>query len=158
MFRLMEWINQSPVANAMNGTEWAFPVVETIHFLGFALLIGTIAIVDLRLLGLGMRRQSAAQLAADLAPWTRAGLAVMLITGPLMFSADAVRYYVNESFRIKMVCLLTAIGFHFTIHRRIARSLDSTTGDATVAGRLVAVVSLVLWTGVLSAGRMIAFV
>src|SRR5690242_5218651 len=92
-----EWLVTSPWANAMNGPEWAFPVVESIHFIGFALSIGTIAIVDLRLLGLGMRRQSAAQLAADLAPWTRAGLAVMLITGPLMFSADAVRYYVNES-------------------------------------------------------------
>ena len=55
-----EWLTTSPWANAMNGPEWAFPVVESLHFIGFALLIGTIAIVDLRLLGIGMRRQTAA--------------------------------------------------------------------------------------------------
>src|ERR1700680_3945347 len=104
----MEWLGGSAAASAMNGPEWAFPVVESLHFAGFALLIGTIAIVDLRLLGFGMRRQSASELGGDFAPWTLAGLAVMLITGPLMFSADAVVYYVNPSFRLKMACLLTA--------------------------------------------------
>src|SRR5215831_15340813 len=92
-----EWLSTSPWANAMNGPEWAFPLVESLHFLGFALSIGTIAIVDLRLLGIGMRRQSAASLARDLDRWTRWGFAVMLITGPLMFSADAVNYHHNPS-------------------------------------------------------------
>src|SRR5437667_6732545 len=95
--QFLEWLNNSPIANAMNGPEWAFPVVQSIHFIGFALLIGTIAIVDLRMLGGGMRRQTAAQLATGLAPWTWAGLALMLTTGPAMFSADALRYYVNPS-------------------------------------------------------------
>lgn len=149
----MEWLGESPAANAMNGPEWAFPVVESLHFIGFAFLIGTIAIVDLRLLGLAMRRQTAGQLQADLAPWTLTGLAMMLITGPLMFSADAVRYYVNPSFRIKMACLATAIVFNFTLHRMAARS-----EKPGVAGVLAACVSLLLWTSVLGAGRMIAFV
>jgi hypothetical protein len=62
--QFMEWLGTSPVANAMNGPEWAFPVVESLHFIGFAFLIGTIAIVDLRLLGLAIRRQPAKQLEA----------------------------------------------------------------------------------------------
>lgn len=153
ILRFMEWLGESPAANAMNGPEWAFPVVESLHFIGFAFLIGTIAIVDLRLLGLGMRRQPAGQLEAELRPWTWAGLAIMLITGPLMFSADAVRYYVNPSFRIKITCLALAIVYNFTLHRMAARS-----EKPGLAGILAACVSLALWTSVLGAGRMIAFV
>ena len=98
----------------MNGPEWAFPIVESLHFMGLALSIGTIAIVDLRLLGLGMRRQTASQLAADLDRWTWSGFAVMLITGPLMFSADAVAYHNNPAFQFKMTCLLVGspLPFH----------------------------------------------
>jgi len=149
----LEWLAQSPIANAMNGPEWAFPVVQSCHFLGFALLIGTTAIVDLRLLGFGMRRQSAGELANDFAPWTRAGLAVMLTTGFLMFSADAVRYHFNPSFQFKMTCLLVAIVFHFTVHRKVTTSQVS-----PLAGKLAAILSLALWTAVVAGGRMIAFV
>jgi hypothetical protein len=148
-----EWLTTSPWANAMNGPEWAFPVVESLHFIGFAFSIGTIAIVDLRLLGLAMRHQSAAELAADLDRWTWAGFALMLITGPLMFSADAVRYHDNPSFQFKMVCLLIALLFHFTIHRRVTRS-----DVAPVAAKLAGALSLALWTAVVAGGRMIAFV
>ena len=137
----------------MNGPEWAFPIVESLHFMGLALSIGTIAIVDLRLLGLGMRRQTASQLARDLDPWTRAGFAVMLITGPLMFSADAVVYHNNPAFQFKMTCLLLALLFHFTIHRKVTRSDVSPT-----AARLAGGLSLALWTAVVGGGRMIAFV
>jgi hypothetical protein len=149
----MEWLVASPIAAAMNGPEWAFPVVQSFHFLGFALLIGTIAIVDLRLLGFGMRRQTAAELASDFAPWTRAGLAVMLTSGFLMFSADAVHYHFNPSFQIKMTCLLAAIVFHFTVHRKV-----TTSKVPPIVGKLVACVSLALWISVIAGGRMIAFV
>ncbi len=148
-----EWLTTSPWANVMNGPEWAFPVVESLHFMGFALSIGTIAIVDLRLLGWGMRRQTAAELAADLRKWTVAGLMVMLITGPLMFSADAVAYHVNPSFQFKMTCLIAALLFHFTLHRRATRA-----GTSPLAARLAGGLSLLLWTGVVAGGRMIAFV
>ena len=148
-----EWLSTSPWANAMNGPEWAFPVVESLHFIGFALAIGTIAIVDLRLLGLGMRRHTASELAADLDRWTRVGFAVMLVTGPLMFSADAVNYHHNPSFQFKMTCLLIALLFHFTLHRR-ATGPQVSPWIAKLAGG----VSLALWTAVIAGGRMIAFV
>jgi hypothetical protein len=128
-------------------------VVQSIHFMGFALSVGTIAMVDLRLLGLGMRRQSAAQLAADVAPWTKAGIAIMLVSGFLMFSADAVVYHVNASFRFKMTCLAAALLFHFTVHRWA-------TGEGAPRAAAVAAgcCSLLLWTAVVAGGRMIAFV
>jgi uncharacterized protein DUF6644 len=150
---VFEWLSTSPWANAMNGPEWAFPVVQSVHFMGFALSIGTIAIVDLRLVGIGMRRQTAAQLAADLAPWTLSGIVVMLITGFLLFSADAVVYHVNPSFQFKMICLAAALLFHFTVHRRA-------TGPQVppMAAKLAGCLSLALWIAVVAGGRMIAFV
>jgi len=115
--------------------------------------IGTIAMVDFRLLGIGMRRQSPADLAADLALWTQAGIAVMLTTGPLMFSTDAVAYHDNPSFQFKMVCLTLALLLHFTLHRRAVRA------DAhPIAAKLAAAMSLLLWTAVVAGGRMIAFI
>jgi len=116
------WLTVSPWAKVMNGPEWMFPVVQSFHFIGFAFSIGTIAIVDLRLLGLGMTRQTAAELHSDLNRWSWIGIAMMLITGPLMFSADAVRYHVNASFEFKMYCLTAALLFHFTVHRWAVRN------------------------------------
>jgi hypothetical protein len=137
----------------LNSSEWVFPVVQSLHFIGFALSIGTIAIVDFRLLGLAMRNQPAAELARDLEPWTRLGLAVMLITGPLMFSTDAVSYHYNPSFQFKMWCLALALLLHFTVHQRAVRP-----GAPPAAAKLVAFASLLLWTGVVAGGRMIAFI
>ena len=147
------WLVNSPWSQVINSREWVFPAIQSLHFIGFALSIGTIAIVDLRLLGFGMRRESAAEMAADLAPWTHVGIAVMLITGPLMFSTDAVAYHYNPSFQLKMTCLMLALVLHFTLHRRAVRP------DAPpIVAKLAGAVSLLLWSGVVAAGRMIAFV
>ncbi len=147
------WLVNSPWSHVMNKYEWVFPAVQSLHFIGFAMSIGTIAIVDLRLLGLGMRRQAPAELAADLAPWTLAGIVVMLTTGPLMFSTDAVAYHYNPSFQFKMVCLMLALLFYFTVHRRAVRP-----DVPPIAAKLAAATSLLLWTAVVAGGRMIAFI
>src|SRR5260370_5825463 len=130
-------------SNPLNGSALIFPALECIHIVGFALSIGTIAILDFRLLGLGLKRQSVAELAKDLAPWTLAGLAIMLLSGPAMFSSDSDMYYLNISFQIKMVLLLLAIVFNYTIHRRVALK------GALPQQKLVACVSLALWMGVM---------
>jgi hypothetical protein len=153
MNEFFRWLVNSPWSHAMNAYEWVFPAVQSLHFIGFALSIGTIAIVDLRLLGFGMRRQNPSELAASLEPWTRAGIAVMLITGPLMFSTDAVTYHYNPSFQFKMLCLTAALIFHFTIHRWAVRP-----GASATVGKMAGVLSLLLWTGVVAGGRMIAFI
>src|SRR5450755_2103426 len=106
--------------NPLNASPLIFPVLECAHIIGFALSIGTIALLDFRLLGIGLLRHPAAELAKDLAPWTLVGLAVMLLSGPAMFSSDPARYYLNGAFQIKMVALLVAIIFNYTIHRKVA--------------------------------------
>ena len=150
---LLHWLVNSPWSHWINTYEWIFPAIQSVHFIGFAVSIGSIAIVDLRLLGLGMKRQAPAELAADLHQWTLLGIATMLVTGFLMFSTDAVTYHNNPSFQFKMTCLSIALLFHFTMHRR-ATGL----GVSPVAAKLAGGVSLALWTAVVAGGRMIAFV
>lgn len=142
-----------PSSNPLNTNEWAFPVAECIHIAGFALALGTIAIVDLRLLGLGMRNQTSAQLLKDTVPWTLIGLAIVLISGPVIFSSDPFLYVYNDAFQIKMLCLFVAIVFNYTIHWKVAKSNAS-----SFAGKLVGAVSLALWASVVACGIFIAFI
>jgi hypothetical protein len=149
------WLGGTAVANAINDSEWLFPIIESIHITGLAILIGTIAITDFRLLGLALRGRPVSQLARDLRHWTYAGIAIMLTTGPLMLSAEPERGYGNPAFTFKMSCLLLALGTHFTIHRRATASDQAP--DGTLGGKLAASLSLLLWTCVIFGGRAIAF-
>jgi hypothetical protein len=139
-------------ANPLNASAFIFPVLEVFHIVGFAICMGTIGIVDLRLFGVGMNHQKVAEVAQDVAPWTLVGLALVLLSGPLMFSSDPDMYYLNPAFQIKMGCFATALLFNYTVHRKV-----SLRGASPVAGKLVAVVSLLLWTSVIFGGIFIAF-
>jgi hypothetical protein len=141
------------VENPLNSSELIFPTLEVCHILGFTVTLGTIALLDFRVLGLAMRRQKIPDLARDLAPWTLAGLVTLLLSGPMMFSSDPNMYYLNRSFQFKMVCLLAAIIFNYTVHRKMVRS-DKTGGGA----KLLASISLLLWAGVIGGGIFIGFV
>jgi hypothetical protein len=141
------------VMNPLNESALSFPILECIHILGFALSIGTIAIVDFRLLGIGMRRQTPAELLKDTSVWTLVGLVVMLFSGLMLFSSDPDMYYLNWAFLIKMACLLSGIVFNYTIHRKVAR-LETPPPHS----KLVASVSLALWGAVVFGGIFIAFI
>jgi len=149
------WLANTWVANAINDSEWLFPVIESIHITGLAVLIGTIAIIDFRLLGLVLAKRPVSQLAAELRPFTLTGICIMLTTGPLMLSAAPERGYGNPAFTFKMSCLLLALLTHFTIHRRATAS--DRVSAATLGERLAGCLSLILWTGVVVGGRAIAF-
>src|SRR5579864_2914559 len=107
-------------ANPLNASELIFPTLEVFHIAGFAMCVGTIALVDFRLLGVGMNHQKVAEVAQDVAPWTLVGLALILLSGPLMFSSDPDIYYLNPACQIKMVCFALALLFNYTIRRRVA--------------------------------------
>ena len=141
-----------PITNPLNSSALAFPILECIHIVGFAFSIGTIAIVDFSLLGLGLRGASPAQLARSTWLLTLGGLVVMLFSGLLLFSSDPDMYYLNWAFLIKMVFFVSAVIFHYTIHRKaVASELPAP------KGKLVASVSLVLWAGVIFGGIFIGF-
>ncbi|HEV2201464.1 MAG TPA: DUF6644 family protein [Bryobacteraceae bacterium] len=136
----------------MNGSELIFPALECAHIIGFALLIGSIALVDFRLLGVGLTRQEPAELSKSLFPWTLAGLVLIFFSGPLMFSTDPDMYYLNWAFLIKMACLAAALVFHFSIHRETVRR------GASAGAKAVACASLTLWASVVFGGIFIGFI
>jgi hypothetical protein len=141
------------ITNPLNSSALVFPTLECFHIVGFALSIGTIAIVDFSLLGIGMRRQSPAQLNKDLWLWTLCGLVLMFFSGLLLFSSDPDMYYLNWAFLIKMVFFVSAVIFHYTIHRKTVNS-----GKSPSHGKLVACTSLLLWCGVIFGGIFIGFI
>jgi|SRR5579871_1559642 len=140
-----------PSTNPLNNSEWAFPIVEIFHIAAFALAIGTIAIVDFSVL-IAPQKYSAPKLLKEVAPWTLAGLVVVLISGPIIVTTDPVMYYYNPGFRFKMAALALALIYNYTIHNRVLRSSPS--GGI---GKVVATVSLALWISVVFGGIFIAF-
>ncbi len=135
-------------------SQWMFAIDETFHIMALGMLIGTLVIVDLRLLGFGMRRQSVAQVARYLGPWTLLGVALMIITGVPLFMSEAIRLGKSSPFLFKMIFLFCAVTLHFTLHRKaIASSAMQNSG----LGKLAACLSLMCWLGVALAGRAIAF-
>jgi hypothetical protein len=141
------------IDNPVNASPLMFPIIECFHIAGFVLAIGSMALVDFRLLNLAMRRQTAAELADDTAPWTLAGWILVVSSGLLLYSSDPDMYYLNLSFQLKIVSLVAAVVFHYTIERKVVRS-----GASTGKSKLVALVSLALWAGVLFGGTFIGFV
>jgi hypothetical protein len=142
-----------PSTYPLNNNEWSFPVCEILHIAGFAMAISTIAMVDFNLLGLGLKRTSAAQLVKDLWPWTTVGLASILITGPLIFLSDPYMYLGNSSFRFKLTMLAIGILYNYTIHRKVALS-----GSTGAVAKMTGIVSLAIWISVVAGGIFIAFI
>jgi len=146
-----QWLQNTPWATGIRESSLLFPVIETIHVLGLALSVGTIAVVDLRLLGLGMRRQPVTQLAGQLARRTLDGLAGSVASGIMLFLSEALKCYACSSFQLKMLLLCSAILFHVTIYRRFTMSEDARIKPWRA--RLIASV----WVGFGPAGRAIGF-
>jgi uncharacterized protein DUF6644 len=135
--------------------SWVFPVIQSIHLIGLTMLVGSICLVDLRILGIG-KRQAATDLASTLAPWTLYGLLTVIITGPLMFWSDLARYVINPAFLLKMGLLAVTLTLHFTLHRRVIRDGTMARSAGISRQKLAAVLSLILWSSIVLAGRAIA--
>lgn len=142
-----------PSANPLNNNEWAFPLLEIIHIASFAMSIGTIAIVDLRLLGLGMRHQTPAQLVKATQLWTLVGIFLAVTSGMLLVTTDPVSYFYNGAFRFKMGCLLAAIIYNYSVHWKVA-----TSEQAAFTRGITGALSIALWLAVVFGGIFYAFI
>ena len=107
-------IQTNAIADALNSSEWVFPIAECFHITAFAWSIGLIALVDYRLLGFGIGHSTPSQVAKATAPWTLLGLAVVLLSGPILFLSDVRMYLHNPSFRFKIGALAIALIFNYT--------------------------------------------
>jgi len=150
-----EWCENTGVGHAIRNSLWLFPVIESFHLLALAMIGGAILIVDLRLLGFGLKRQPAAQLLRDAEPWLIGGLVVMVTSGVLLFTSEAIKCYYSSAFWTKMTFLFPALVFTFTVRRRVATAEEGRWRP--LWGKLVAVVSVSLWSVVGAAGRWIGF-
>ncbi len=143
------------IGEAIRDSKWLFPVIESFHLLGLAVIGGSVLIVNLRLFGLGLKRQPAARVWLDTRPWLFGSLAVMLTSGVLLFFSEATKLYYHEAFWVKMTSLALSILFTFTAVRKAA--LASPEGAHPGWAKIVAVISSILWTGVGVGGRWIGF-
>ena len=104
-----QWCEASSVGTAIHNSTWAFAVIESCHLLGLAVIGGAVLVVDLRMLGLGLRRHAVADLARDAHPWLVGSLLAMLSTGIPLFLSEPIKCYYSTPFWVKMTCLLLAI-------------------------------------------------
>ncbi len=155
MLPFFEWVSKTAVSQAISQSSWAFAVIESVHLLGLAAIGGAVLVVDLRLLGLGLRDQPIARVARDAHPWLVASLIVMLVTGGLLFSSEPVKCYNSTPFWVKMWSLLFAMIFAFTVRRRVALAGEGNVKPVWL--KVVGIVSLALWFGVGAGGRWIGF-
>lgn len=150
------WLEHSALAQAMRGGVTLYPAVETIHILGFACLVGAIAVFDLRLMGLG-RAIAPAALAALALPVAAGGLAVAAAAGALLFITEAVAYLQNPVFLAKQVLILLGLANLALFHWRFRLADLGPGAPLPAAARIAGVVSLVAWVAVLICGRAIAY-
>ena len=151
-----QWSDNLWIGHAIGATTWAFPLIETIHILAMAVMYAAMIVVDLRLLGMGLKKPSVSQLAKSMNPYMDWGLIVMLITGFLLFTSEALKAYANDGFRFKVVVLVPAMLFQYTLFRWVVRQDDER--RSAPLGWAVSVLSTMLWVGVGVGGRAIGFV
>jgi hypothetical protein len=148
---LCQWLEQTRLSVAIRESAWGFPIIESVHVLGLCLL-GMVILLDFRVLGVALTRVPAPEIIADLSPWITAGVIVMMLSGILTFLNAPVEYYNNTVFRIKVVMLLLVAVNAWAL--RAGRSRYSSQGHQAVLARSM---SLVLWAGIIVAGRMITY-
>ena len=155
LLEFCQWLQFSPPLVAMRASPWLFPVIATIHLMGLSVLGGSVLLVDLRLLGLGLRRQPVAQLAQDAERWLFRCLLVMVATGIPLFMCFATKYYYLTFFWVKMAALIAVVVFTVSVRRRVI--MTDETRMNPVWEKTVALTSITLWTTVALGGRYIGF-
>jgi hypothetical protein len=156
---LLTALEASHLSGRIRDSLYLFPLIESFHVLGLTMVFGTIAIVDLRLLGLASTRRPFSSIAADVLKWTWLAFALTVATGVLMFITNAGVYYHNLYFRFKMAMLVLSginmLIFELTAARSVGRWDKETM--APPAGRTVATISLIVWISIIFLGRWIGF-
>jgi hypothetical protein len=155
---ILQWLHDSGFGAFMRDKAWAWPLFETLHFMGLCTLVGSIGVLDLRLLGVAP--QIPLKPAMKFIPIAIFGFAINLFTGIGFFCGDPFRYAINIGFQLKMLLVvlagLNALWFEFAERRKLEALPDDVGAD--VQAKLIAAASLGLWIGVIIFGRLIPYV
>ena len=149
-----EWCETLWLGRAVVGSLWLFPVIEAVHLLALSVLGGAVLIVDLRMLGFGLKNRSTEELWREARPWMIGALAGLIATGIPLFLSEPTKCYYSDAFWVKMTTLPIALIFAFTIRAHVTR--DSV-GNTARRQALVGALSIALWVTVAAAGRWIGF-
>lgn len=156
---LCQLLYDSNVGTYIRESDYCFSIIESVHVLAITLLVGTIAILDLRMLGLVLRRIPVTRIARAVFPLTWSGFALMFVSGFFLFWAEAAKNYLNPAFRVKLILLLLVglnpLIFHTTIYQRVQNW--ETLERSPWRARAAAIASLTLWSSIIIAGRAIAY-
>jgi uncharacterized membrane protein len=150
LLHLCRWLQENSIIAVLNGTSWTAAVLEIIHYFSMFILVGSMIIVDLRVLGLVGRRQDATLLADRLFPWMWISLLFNFLSGFIMFAGSATSYYHNDIFYDKVIVVLLAIAASITVQQKLRRWNQSPAMPAWA--KLIAVLSIGLWIGAIIAG------
>jgi len=159
LLELFQWLQNTDTATALRESAWVYPIVMATHLTGMALFGGMILMTDLRLLGVVMRKSSVSDVVGGLRVWKRVGLVLVATCGILLAWAKAEFYYHNPFFWAKMA-LLTLVGIHALIFRNRVYNNTAEIDRAPVIptnAKVAACLSLALWVGLVSAGRLIGY-
>ncbi len=149
-----EWVQALPLSEHI-GFTWWFPLLESIHVLAIAIVVGSILMVDLRLLGVAAARYPASRMTRELIPWTWAAVCIAVVTGTGLFMTRATAYVENPAFQAKFLLLILAFANMTLFQFRTFRSVEGwdTAAATPLAAKLAGAMSLLLWAGVVLAGR-----
>jgi hypothetical protein len=154
-----QWLQDTSWGTGIRESTLLFPIIEGTHAIGIALSVGILLIVDLRLAGVLMRREPVSQIFNQLIPWSLAGFIVMFLTGALLFLSQAMKAYGSVFFRIKLLLLIlagiNALVFELTLRRGVVAWDAMETPP--LRARLAGILGIVLWAGVIAAGRTMAY-
>jgi hypothetical protein len=154
-----EWLASTRGSIALHESLYTYPLVESVHVLTLCLFVGMSVMLDLRLLGIALRRVPVSEMTDRLVPWMVAGFVVMIITGILLFYAIPIRSYQNIFFRLKLIALLLAGANAWVFHNGVQRSVARWDLDLVPPrkARFAGAASLALWALIIVCGRMIAY-
>jgi uncharacterized protein DUF6644 len=160
IYNLCNWLENTSAGTHIRESLWMFPVIETIHIFGIILLVGSTSILDLRLIGWAFKEDTVSKLAERYLPWTWAGFGIQVVTGFLLFASEATKMYDNRAFQIKMLLIASAGVNALLFHALAYKSVDKWEKDpvAPFAARFAGTFSILLWFGIVAAGRWIAYV
>jgi uncharacterized protein DUF6644 len=154
-----EWLQDTSAATSIRESVWIFPAIETLHLFALIAVVGSSALLDIRLLGLGLKSHSVSKLAGRTLPWALWGFAVMCLTGFSLFASGAARYYDNFPLRLKVLMITLAGANALVFHFMSYRSVSAWENDAhtPLAAKAAGLISILLWFGIVIAGRCIAY-
>jgi Family of unknown function (DUF6644) len=159
LLEICEWIQNTPSSTAIRESLWVFPIIEGSHVLALGLSVGTVLWFDLRLMGVAMQQHTVSEAFDHVRKWMLLGFTIMFVTGGLLFWSLAERCYVSGYFLLKLILLALAginvAVYHFTIDR--TRDQWGKAPVPPLQARIVGFISIVLWAGVIAAGRIMAY-